>query len=188
MITSQRGITMRFTKLLTAAALLTLVPAQANAAAVDWTLTGATFTDGGTATGSFTFDAGTGQVSAFFLSVSGGNTAVFAPFNWTNDTATYESLLLSGGFFNFRDNLTSRQLRIAPAGALTDAGGTIALDLSNLFAADCFNCDPFRAFASGSLVAAAAPAVPEPGTWALMLLGFGAVGLAFRRRPAPLPA
>lgn len=27
-------------------------------------------------------------------------------------------------------------------------------------------------------------AVPEPGTWALLILGFGAVGAALRRRPA----
>lgn len=27
------------------------------------------------------------------------------------------------------------------------------------------------------------PAVPEPGTWAMMLLGFGAVGCVMRRRP-----
>ncbi len=30
----------------------------------------------------------------------------------------------------------------------------------------------------------AAPAVPEPGTWALMILGFGVVGYAMRRRPS----
>src|SRR5437763_6303279 len=29
-----------------------------------------------------------------------------------------------------------------------------------------------------------ASAVPEPATWAMMLLGFGAIGLAFRRRKA----
>jgi hypothetical protein len=32
--------------------------------------------------------------------------------------------------------------------------------------------------ASGEIVAAA----PEPGTWAMMLIGFGAVGFAMRRR------
>jgi hypothetical protein len=31
------------------------------------------------------------------------------------------------------------------------------------------------------------PEVPEPGTWALMLLGFGAVGFALRRRGRVIP-
>lgn len=29
------------------------------------------------------------------------------------------------------------------------------------------------------------PAVPEPATWAMMLLGFSGIGMALRRRPAP---
>ena len=38
--------------------------------------------------------------------------------------------------------------------------------------------------------ASAAVTVPEPATWALLLLGFGALGAAMRRRPiaAPRPA
>lgn len=32
------------------------------------------------------------------------------------------------------------------------------------------------------------PAVPEPGTWAMMLMGFGAVGFALRRRRRPVLA
>ncbi|WP_205214934.1 MULTISPECIES: FxDxF family PEP-CTERM protein [Sphingomonas] len=35
---------------------------------------------------------------------------------------------------------------------------------------------------SGTLSFGATPAVPEPATWALMLLGFGAVGFSMRRR------
>jgi hypothetical protein len=32
------------------------------------------------------------------------------------------------------------------------------------------------------------PAVPEPATWAMMLLGFGAAGFMLRRRRAPILA
>ncbi len=42
----------------------------------------------------------------------------------------------------------------------------------------------FSATATGSFSAAFAPAVPEPGTWAMMIIGFGFVGgtLRYRRR------
>lgn len=39
-----------------------------------------------------------------------------------------------------------------------------------------------RGFASGSVQVTSVGAVPEPGTWALMILGFGAMGVAMRRR------
>jgi hypothetical protein len=41
---------------------------------------------------------------------------------------------------------------------------------------------------SGSTIATQTPAaVPEPSTWALMLLGFGAVGFSMRSRRSPRP-
>jgi len=40
--------------------------------------------------------------------------------------------------------------------------------------------------AFGGNVAFNTAAVPEPGTWAMMLLGFGAVGFAMRRRRQPV--
>ncbi len=43
----------------------------------------------------------------------------------------------------------------------------------------------FDNFEFGNLVFATS-AVPEPGTWAMMLVGFAAIGLAFRRRPRNL--
>jgi hypothetical protein len=39
-----------------------------------------------------------------------------------------------------------------------------------------------------SMFVADAAAVPEPGAWALMILGFGAAGAVLRRRAAALPA
>ena len=41
---------------------------------------------------------------------------------------------------------------------------------------------------AGSLIGLTAGAVPEPATWALMILGFGAVGGAMRRRAKAVPA
>lgn len=38
-------------------------------------------------------------------------------------------------------------------------------------------------YGSGTLSLVNAAAVPEPATWALMILGFGVVGYAMRRRP-----
>ena len=40
---------------------------------------------------------------------------------------------------------------------------------------------------TGLLVSAAVTAVPEPGTWLLMLLGFGAIGFAMRSRQTNKP-
>lgn len=41
---------------------------------------------------------------------------------------------------------------------------------------------------NGSAVGSPVPAVPEPSTWGLMLLGFGAIGISMRKRkPATLP-
>ncbi len=39
----------------------------------------------------------------------------------------------------------------------------------------------------GGITGISIAAVPEPGTWAMMLLGFGAIGLAMRRRRVAVP-
>lgn len=176
-------------KSLFASALLALAfTTSASAAEVIWTLDGATFTDGGIATGSFTYDASLNTISSFSVSVSGGDTATFPAFTWDPGTAIVSTLSLpSNNFINFIAVGSLRQLRVSPLSPFTDAGGTIGFDLSNSFAADCFNCAPFRRFASGSFVGrpVGAPAVPEPATWAMMLLGFFGIGAAMRRqRPA----
>jgi hypothetical protein len=57
---------------------------------------------------------------------------------------------------------------------------------------DCPQADPgsFQACAIGEVAfrtADVTPGVPEPGAWAMLLLGFGAVGFSMRRRRAAVP-
>lgn len=48
-----------------------------------------------------------------------------------------------------------------------------------------FESNPNTAIVAGAAITGPlAAAVPEPGTWAMMLLGFGAIGFAMRRRSA----
>ncbi|QDZ09117.1 PEP-CTERM sorting domain-containing protein [Sphingomonas panacisoli] len=43
-------------------------------------------------------------------------------------------------------------------------------------------------FKLGQLVVNAAPQVPEPATWAMLIMGFGAIGASLRRRAAATTA
>jgi hypothetical protein len=84
--------------------------------------------------------------------------------------------------FGFNDNAfqSTFVLSLAQLQLLTADGSiTITLDLSNgvnLF-------DPATASTFVTLdIPAATNAVPEPATWAMMMLGFGGVGFAMRRK------
>lgn len=65
----------------------------------------------------------------------------------------------------------------------TTAGGTSA-SLYFASAASRYQLTTTNPFSTGYVTATATPAVPEPATWAMMLIGFGSVGVALRRRAA----
>jgi hypothetical protein len=48
--------------------------------------------------------------------------------------------------------------------------------------------DPIQNWARFSLAAGPGPQVPEPATWAFMIVGFGLVGAAMRRARKPMKA
>ncbi|UXI66813.1 hypothetical protein [Tahibacter amnicola] len=110
--------------------------ALVHAAPVRWTLSDVRFNDEGTVSGSFVFDASTGSLSSWNVSVAGGNVAAFPALSYTssNGSAALDTSLgnplptivfyLTGSF---------RQLRVTPNVALTNAGGTVALNLETAF-------------------------------------------------------
>jgi hypothetical protein len=69
----------------------------------------------------------------------------------------------------------------------TTVGGTSA-SLYFASAAQRYQLTTTSPFSSGYVTATATPAVPEPATWGMLLIGFGGVGFALRRRKALVAA
>ncbi len=144
-------------------ALALALVSNAFAIPVTWTLSGVTFSDGGTASGSFVFDADTNTLSNWNVSVAGGNTTTFPPATYS--TASSSALYFSGAptivGAQFTLNGSSRQIRLPGVTALSNAGGTVALNIGSPAAAECFNCGPARAYTAGNLIGGSASVAPQ---------------------------
>jgi hypothetical protein len=169
---------------------------RSDAAIVNWQLDDVAFADGGQASGFFSVNTVTHTFINWDISVAGGDTSTFPavvynPFTSVlNPSAlqpySYSLPLWPGFYLDFAMAETDptyhrdRQLRLA-FDDLPDLGGTIAVDPNNAFAGECYNCAPVRLFTSGGTIVGTA-AVPEPSTWAMMLIGFAGLGFAGYRQ------
>lgn len=185
--------------LIAIAAAIAFFSAPAFAVPVVWTVSGVTFDDGGTASGQFTFDPDTKTFGHFSISVAGGNLGNFPAITYaqTNASAFEDNLSnpQDSVLFELNDG-SQRTLRMTPVSALSNSGGTVALNLNtsggNSGGVECFNCGPARTITAGSLVGVPPPPLssvrnaPMLSTWATILLGLtvAAVGLLAGRRKA----
>lgn len=157
------------------------LPAQA--LPVIWTLTDVEFDDGGTATGSFIYDADSGIFSNVALSTVGG----FAPGGDYADVlfgADTDALLVFDAF----DDLTGAPaLQLIFQTPLTNAGGFVDLTFidpffssfeQTCFDSGCFSAGVDRTMVSGGLVGTV---VPLPAAGWLLVSGLGAAA-GLRRR------
>jgi hypothetical protein len=170
------------------AAALLATPLVAQAIPVTWTLSGVTFGDGGTASGSFDFDASKNDETAY-SNVSITTTTVGA----FSGSSTYYGAGFNPFVSQMFDPLNNdgHWLSLRFDTALTSFGGTSVLMNEGDFAStERFSADELnpesqltRYVTAGSVTTLPlVTAVPEPETYALMLAGLAAVGFAAKRR------
>jgi hypothetical protein len=171
-------------------AALTALSLAASAAPVRWDLVGFAFNDGGTASGSFVFDADTSTYSSIDIVTTPGSLL----------SGTHYGALASAwgaaapGSINaftsaILDDYTGAPwLRIDAQIGFNASPGTVVTQWLDVGAESfCGNADCSSASSSGRetvagyLVASEAP-VPEPQTYAMLLAGVGLLGLYARRR------
>jgi hypothetical protein len=177
---------MKFAIILAAslATLASAIPANA-ATTLAWTLSGVTFDDGGTATGTFTTNATNGRLLSYNLFTTAGSS--LGAFHYDATTSVkYANNRVGNNSFLVRNIQTGRYINLSFVNPLT-SGGVDAIDIGpNSY--ECNNCTPVRYVATGFATTSVTTPVPEPLSWALMVVGFGLVGVAARRRMTALPA
>ena len=123
-----------------------------------------------------------------------GTTATFTTADFLTDPSTtittFDSCLLGVGLVGsgITEPCSFATILITGAGSSIQVQGA-TLTVTGTFAANAFSTlgmtfgPPFPGSSASSLtVASPNGAVPEPATWAMMLLGFAGIGFAIRRR------
>jgi PEP-CTERM motif len=150
--------------ILSALMLAAAVPAKASV----YNLSGVTFNDGTTATGSLTIDVILLPADAFLTAF---------------DIVTAAAGSLPGETYQGSTSQVCCNFDLSAPGALLHLSVS-GLSLSGASSVSGYEVDGgnFRLIASGSLTSA----VPEPSTWVMMILGFAGVGfMAYRRKSKP---
>jgi hypothetical protein len=177
-----------------------LVLAGSSQAKVQWTITGGTFDDGGTFSGSFDISPGKDKVLDWNITTSPSSVnpvlgVTYAPFytifpiavssgtasdagGWPKfDQNTLVSL--GGPPLDFQDELQLTNVPFSSPGGVTVS--PLTGQETDAACNPVFGCGTpaVRTITDGT---AAAVAVPEPASWAMLLLGVGAIGAVARRR------
>ena len=163
---------------------MALAASSANAAILNWTLSGVTFDDGGTAFGNFSTDDSTGNLLAFDITTTAGS--ALGGFHYDATTSLkFGDNTFSPNSFVVVNNAFSSYFNFTFVNPLTSPGvdALVTGFNSSTGSWECDNCGTVRSVTGG---VATTGGVPEPAAWAMMLAGFAGIGgvLRMRRRAA----
>lgn len=155
---------------------------SAAAIPITWSLVGVTFTDGGTASGTFVYDADTNTYSNVNITTTAGSVILTgATLQFVAPGLAPNSSQVLTVASNAADLTGARGFALFFTPGLTNAGGTHSLDGQEASCANatCANPAPPARFTSGGAVTALTYAVPTLSTWAKIATGLLLVAAAF---------
>ncbi len=155
-------------------------PTPASAIVRTWTLNDVAFDDGGTASGTFDYDANTNTYSTFSISVAGGDPVLFADFAYTPVTSHLRPPLDATDLSISSNEVVMNDIRtlfMQFAQPLTNQGGSIVLQNPDGLGGDAeFHTLPSSPpFGQRSFISGTVSAIPEPSS-AVSMLVLGALG------------
>ena len=172
--------------------LLFALPLPSFASTIAWTLSGVTFEDGGTASGTFATDSTTGAVTSFNIVTTGGTILGGATYG-SGTYFAFDNFFSANSFAIAADDLlTLPSINFAFLSALNSTGTNplqVSFDLpGDQVAFECSDntCEVSR-FATAGSATGVVEAIPEPSTWAMLIVGFAGLGfLSYRRKKQSL--
>jgi hypothetical protein len=167
------------------AATVLLNCASAHASTIDWTLSGVTFQDGGVATGTFSTDSTTGNVTAFNITTTDGSILNGAKYDSTTSEIMNNLFIANSFVAVFSNNLTP-YIELGFVNPLTSPEvDPLVPGFTSSYSGSwecCSDNGDMREITGGAAVSTVS-AVPEPSTWVMMVLGFLGLGwTAYRRK------
>lgn len=106
----------------------------------------------------------------------------FADIDWTAVEGTKDFFSIGGSILTFDEALLGEQIIGIHFGGAGEFSQSVTVFYLFNFASPTASIDLNQQGFSDAVLYTAANFIPEPTTWAMMLLGLGAIGLAVRRR------